>query len=202
MKKTLLALSVAAAGFVAVPAAFAQAPASSLTTGTAQQGWYVSADPGYANISKGPYDDGKFAGGLKGGYRFALNPETSLGVEVGYQWLGRVTPESQYASQVSGNSQSKLRGSTAGLDLRYNVAPNWYGELRGGLFYAQGEGLTDEPNPQFRQFNRTKYYAGAGVGYNINPNWSVGVNYDYYAGTGRGVQLDTNKYSLSAEYRF
>lgn len=199
MKKTLLTLTVAAAGFVAVPAAFAQdqAPGS-----TAQQGWYVSVDPGYANLDKGPYDDGKFAGGVKGGYRFALNPETSLGVEVGYQWLGRVTPEGQYASQVSGDAKSKLRGSTAGLDLRYNFTPSWYGELRSGLFYAQGEGLTDGPNPQFTHFNRTKYYAGAGLGYNIDKNWSMGVNYDYYAGTGRGVQLDTSKYSLSAEYRF
>lgn len=199
MKKTLLALTVAAAGFVAVPAAFAQDQAPSTT---AQQGWYLSADAGYASVSKGPYDDGKFAGGVKGGYRFAINPETSLGVEVGYQYLGRVRAESQYADQIAGNSKSKLRGSTAGLDLRYNFNPSWYGELRGGLFYAQGEGLTDEANPQFRQFNRTKYYAGAGVGYNLNPNWSVGVNYDYYAGTGNGVQLDANKYSLSAEYRF
>lgn len=201
MKKTLLALTMAAAGFVAAPAAFAQDQAPAAT----QQGWYVSADAGYANVSKGPYDTGKFAGGVKGGYRFAINPETSLGVEVGYQYLGRLSAQSQYANQVAGNTQSKLRGSTAGLDLRYSFAPNWYGELRGGLFYAQGEGITNGANPEFRQYGRTNYYAGAGVGYNLSQNWSVGLNYDYYDGSDNGVQrvqLDTSKYSLSAEYRF
>ncbi|HEX8779082.1 MAG TPA: porin family protein [Rhodanobacter sp.] len=203
MKKTVLALTLAAAGFVAVPAAFAQdqAPAAA----NAQQGWYVSADAGYANVSKGSYDDGKFAGGVKGGYRFAITPATSLGVEVGYQWLGRLSAQSQYADQIAGNSKSKLRGSTAGVDLRYSFNPNWYGELRGGLFYAQGEGITSGANPEFRQYNRTKYYAGAGVGYNLSQNWSLGANYDYYAGSDNGeqrVQLATSKYSLSAEYRF
>lgn len=203
MKKTVLTLALAAAGLVAMPAAFAQDQAPATTT--AQQGWYVSADAGYGNVSKGPYDDGKFVGGVKGGYRFAINPETSLGVEVGYQWLGRLSPQSQYANQVAGNSKSKLRGSTAGLDLRYNFTPSWYGELRGGLFYAQGEGITNGPNPEFRQFDRTKYYAGAGVGYNLSQNWSMGVNYNYYAGSSNGeqrVQLATNVYTLNAEYRF
>lgn len=191
MKKSLLALAVAAAGCVAVPAAFAQDQAPK-----AQQGWYLGANAGYATVDKGAYDDGKFAGGVKGGYRFALNSATSLGVEAGYQYLGRIN-----ADHIAGY-KSKLRGSTAGLDLRYHFAPSWYGELRGGLFYAQGEGLSNEPAPQFRQFERTKYYAGAGVGYNVSQNVSLGLNYDYYAAKGNGVDLPTNAWSLSAEYRF
>lgn len=198
MKKTILAVALATAGLVAVPAAFAQDHAP-----TAQQGWYVGADAGYGNVDKGPYNDGDFTGGIKGGYRFALNPETSLGVEVGYQYLGR--PDARNAAQAASgvNGQAKLQGATAGLDLRYNISPAWYAELRGGAFFAKGEGLTnDDVNPQFRDFRKTKYYAGAGVGYNINTNWSVGLNYDYYAGDGKGVKLDTDAYTVSAEYRF
>ncbi|MET0332450.1 MAG: porin family protein [Dyella sp.] len=197
MKKTIFAIALATAGLVAIPAAFAQDSAP-----TAQQGWYVGANAGYANLDKGPYNDGDFTGGIKGGYRFALNPETSLGAEIGYQYLGRpdATGSAQAASGVNG--QSKLQGATAGLDLRYNFAPSWYAELRGGAFFAKGEGLTDSANPEFRDFRKTKYYAGAGVGYNVNSQWSLGLNYDYYAGDGENVKLDTSAYTVSAEYRF
>jgi opacity protein-like surface antigen len=193
MNKTLFALALAAGGLIAVPAASAQD-----TSSTAQHGWYVSADAGYAHINQGHYDDGDLAGGVKGGYRFAINPETSLGVEVGYQYLGRTKADGAYSGLAG--TKSKLRGSTAGLDLRYNFDPRWYGELRGGAFYAQAEGLASDG--QFRQFEKTKYYAGAGVGVNFSPNWSMGVNYDYYGASGKGLKLDPNVYTVSAEYRF
>jgi len=196
MNKKLLAIALAAAGLATVPAVFAQS-----STPTAQQGWYVAADAGYAALDKGPYDNGNTAGGVKGGYRFAINPNTSLGVEVGYQYLGQVTARG--LSDDTSGTKSKLRGTTAGLDLRYNLSPSWYGEVRGGAFYAQGQGLTDNVNPQqYLQFNRTKYYAGAGVGYNITPQWSLGLNYNYYDGSGRGVDLASNVYTVNAEYRF
>ncbi|MDO1528472.1 outer membrane beta-barrel protein [Fulvimonas sp. R45] len=194
MNKTLLALALAA-GAAAVPAAFAQD-----ATHTAQQGWYLSADAGYAHVNQGHYDDGAAAGGVKGGYRFAINPETSLGVEVGYQYLGRVKAAGAYNGLPG--TKSKLRGSTAGLDLRYNFSPSWYGELRGGAFYAQAEGLTQGDNPEFRHLEKTKYYAGAGVGVNFSPNWSMGLNYDYYGASGKGLKLDPSVYTVSAEYRF
>ena len=193
-KKILFAIAIAAAGLTAVSTSFAQDTSAQ----TAQQGWYVSAETGYANVDKGPYNDGDLASGLKGGYRFALNPQTSLGVEVGYQYLGQVD-----ARGASGDAfASKLRGTTAGLNLRYNFSPSWYGEVRGGAFYAQGQGLTDTANPTYARFNRTSYYAGVGVGYNIASNWSVGLNYNYYNGTGNNVQLKTNAYTVAAEYRF
>ena len=59
MKNTILALALATAGLAVVPAAFAQDAGQN-----AQQGWYVGANAGYANVSKGPYDDGNFAGGV------------------------------------------------------------------------------------------------------------------------------------------
>ena len=193
--KILLAVALATAGLVAVPAAFAQNAANP----TSQQGWYVAANAGYAGIDKGPYDNGAVAGGVTGGYRFAINPATSLGVEVGYQYLGQVTARGLSSDS---SADAKLRGTTAGLNLRYNLSPSWYGELRGGAFYAQGQGLTDSANPQYQQFNRTQYYAGAGVGYNITPQLSMGLNYNYYNGTGRNVELQTSAYTVSAEYRF
>jgi OmpA-OmpF porin, OOP family len=199
MKKTMFAAALAAVGLVAVPAAFAQ---DASTQQLAQQGWYVSADAGYGQINKGPYDsNGDAVGGVKGGYRFALNPNVSLGVEAGYEYLGRVD-----ARGASGDSslRSKLYGPTLGANLRYNFTPKWYGEVRGGAFYAQGQGLTDTANPSYQRFDRTRYYAGVGVGYNLTQNWSLGVNYNYYDGSNRnhGAQLQTNAVTASVEYRF
>lgn len=199
MNKKLFAIALAAASFAAVPAAFAQsAPAQ-----TAQQGWYVGAEAGYGQINKGPYDSqGDAIGGIKGGYRFAISPTASIGVEAGYQYLGRI--DTRYSNDSS--LRSKLYGPTLGANLRYNFTPNWYGEVRGGAFYAQGQGLTDNVNASYQRFDRTRYYAGVGVGYNLTQNWSVGVNYNYYDGTSkggnRGVQLQTNAYTASVEYRF
>lgn len=189
MKVTMLAVALATAGVLAAPSVFAQ--------DSTQQGWYVGANAGYAHVNKGVYDDGDVAGGVKGGYRFGLDSKTSLGVELGYQYLGQVD-----ASGHNGLSSSKLRGTTLGLDLRYNFNPRWYGEVRGGAFYAQGQGLTRGANPQFREFEKVNYYAGAGVGYNITPQWSVGLNYDRYQAKGNQVRLDTDAYTVSAEYRF
>ena len=203
MKNTILALALATAGLAAVPA-FAQDSGQ-----TAQQGWYVGANAGYGQVQKGPYDNGDFAGGVKGGYRFAINPETSLGMEVGYVYLGRADARGQYtqnyANYNGSNGQSKLQGATAGLNLRYNISQSWYAELRGGAFFAKGSGLTDDKfNPQSVRFNSTDYYAGAGVGYNITPKWSVGLNYDYYqaSDSDKNIHLPTNVYTVSAEYRF
>jgi len=200
MKKTLFVVALATVGFAAVPAAFAQSAASP----TSQQGWYVGAEAGYGEINKGPYNDkGNAIGGIKGGYRFAINPEMSVGVEGGYQYLGQVDARSDSSKS---SLRSKLDGPTLGASLRYNFAPNWYGEIRSGAFYAQGQGLTDTVNPTYQHFNRISYYAGAGVGYNISQNWSVGLNYNYYNGTSRGgskgVQLQTNAVTVSGEYRF
>lgn len=202
--KTLFAVALAAAGVTAIPAAFAQ----TTPTQTAQQGWYVGAEAGYGQVNHGAYDNkGNYIGGIKGGYRFAINPETSVGVEAGYQYLGFVNAKGAY------NNDSSLRGRfhapTLGANLRWNFNPDWYAEVRAGAFYAQGAGLTNNAyalNTSYERFNRVRPYAGVGVGYNINQHFSVGVNYNYYDATGKGgdqgVQLQTNAVTVAGEYRF
>jgi OmpA-OmpF porin, OOP family len=200
MKKTLFAVALAAVSFAAVPAVFAQ----SAPTQTAQQGWYVGAEAGYGQVNQGNYDNkGNYIGGVKGGYRFAINPEASVGVEAGYQYLGFI--DAKGANDVN-SDRARLRGPTLGANLRWNFNPSWYAEVRAGAFYAQGQGLTNTYDTSYERFERIRPYAGVGVGYNIAQNWSVGVNYNYYDGTSRGgnqgVQLQTNAVTVAAEYRF
>jgi OmpA-OmpF porin, OOP family len=199
MKKTLFAIALATAGFAAAPAVFAQDTSSQQL---AQQGWYVGAEAGYGEVNKGAYDsNGDVVGGIKGGYRFALNTNTSLGLEAGYEYLGQ---DDARGARGNASLRSKLYGPTLGANLRYNFTPKWYGEVRGGAFFAEGQGLTNSPNPSYQRFDRTRYYAGVGVGYNITQKWSVGVNYNYYDGSNRnhGAQLDTNAVTVAAEFRF
>jgi OOP family OmpA-OmpF porin len=201
MKKTLLAIALATAGFaIAAPTAIAQ----TAPTQTAQQGWYVGAEAGYGQVNKGPYDNqGNYIGGIKGGYRFAINPEASVGVEAGYQYLGLI--DAKGANNVS-SDRGRLHGPTLGANLRWNFNPEWYAEVRAGAFYAQGQGLTGAFDASNQRFERVRPYAGVGLGYNITQNWSVGVNYNYYDATSRGgdngVRLDTNAVTVAAEYRF
>jgi OmpA-OmpF porin, OOP family len=197
--KTLFAIALAAVGVAAMPAAFAQ----TAPTQTAQQGWYVGAEAGYGQVNNGAYDNkGNYIGGVKGGYRFAINPEASVGVEAGYQYLGFMD-----AKGINDDSslRGRLHGPTLGANLRWNFNPDWYAEIRAGAFYAQGQGLTNSYDA-YQRFERVRPYAGVGVGYNIAQNWSVGVNYNYYDGTSKGgddgVKLQTNAVTVAAEYRF
>jgi OmpA-OmpF porin, OOP family len=202
--KTLFAVALAAAGLVAVPAAFAQ----SAPTQTAQQGWYVGAEAGYGQVNNGAYDNkGNYIGGIKGGYRFAINPEASVGVEAGYQYLGFVDAKGAYNGDSS--ARGRFHAPTLGTNLRWNFSPDWYAEIRAGAFYAKGSGLVNDAyafNSPYQRISSIRPYAGVGVGYNINEHVSVGVNYNYYDATSRGgnqgVQLQTNAVTVAGEYRF
>jgi OmpA-OmpF porin, OOP family len=198
--KTLFAVALAAAGLAVVPAAFAQ----TAPTGTAQQGWYVGAEAGYGMVNKGAYDNkGNYIGGIKGGYRFAINPEASVGVEAGYQYLGFVNAKNSYGGDLA--PRGRFHSPTLGANLRWNFNPDWYAEIRAGAFQAKGVGLTDNAYA-YQRISTIRPYAGVGVGYNINQHFSVGVNYNYYDATGKGgnqgVQLQTNAVTVAGEYRF
>lgn len=217
MKKTILAMALVAAAAVAVPAfAQDQAPVQK-----AKSGWYLDGDLGVSYTNKGPYNGSNYAGGLTGGYRWAVSPELSVGAEAGYVYLGKQDARNSYrdafyANGQSGKTRSNLRGATLGGALRWNFVPAWYITLRGGLFDAHGSGLSDSSDQPVRRSysNNLGYYAGVGTGWDINDHWSVGVNYNYYqvnrglktvaSGQREGtrVHMDTQTLTASAEYRF
>jgi OOP family OmpA-OmpF porin/outer membrane immunogenic protein len=216
MKKTLFAIALATAGLVAIPSAFAQ----DQTDGQkAKQGWYVDGDLGASYVDKGPNKGSNYAGGLTGGYRWAVSDELSAGAELGYVYLGKQDARkgAQYAYYANGGTsgtKSNLRGATLGGTLRWNFTPSWYVSLRGGVFDAHVSGLSDSDAPVRRSAsNNLGYYAGVGTGWDINQHWSVGVNYNYYQ-VNRGLKtvdgqregtrlhLDTQTLTASAEYRF
>src|SRR5581483_8567204 len=194
MKNTLFAIALSATALGAVPAL-------SHAAGSDNGGFFVNGNIGQSNLSKGIYDDNDTAGGVNVGYRWAINPSVALGVEGGYTTLGKFDTKDAFAGQ--GLPRAKVDGWTAGVNGHFNVTPNWYVTARGGLFRGDVKGAyLTSTTPVYVDDTSTKYYAGAGFGYDFNNNFSVGLNYDYYKTDKNGLNLDPNLVSVSAEYRF
>lgn len=221
MKKTIFALAIATTGLALSAGAFAQdtTPESGWN---AQSGWYIDGDLGVAQANNNNhYKGSNYTGGLTGGYRWAVGPDLSIGPEIGYVYLGKAdagegSKQAYYANGGNNNPRSNLRGATLGADMRFNVSPIWYIDVRGGALDARGSALSDSENaPVRRNFsNNLGYYAGVGTGWNINRHWGVGLEYNYYQVSrdrhsqpdgqwrGTGLSLDTNALTAKVEYRF
>ncbi|MDE2157019.1 MAG: porin family protein [Xanthomonadaceae bacterium] len=197
MNRTLLALTLATAGVLAVPAASAQ------NTSSDNGGWFVNGNVGRTSLDHGPYNDHDTGYAVNGGYRWSLAPSFALGAEVGYNDLGNIHPNNIFNNQpVVDRSRSQLHGWTAGVNGHLNLTPNWYLSARTGLYSWTGHGLSNDVNPIRKRLNDNSYYAGAGMGYDFSNNVSVGLNYDHYDAKRHNVDLSTDLVSVSAEYRF
>ncbi|HET6586600.1 MAG TPA: porin family protein [Oleiagrimonas sp.] len=200
MKKTLAALALAAAGMVAVPAAFAQsAPPPH------HDGWFVNGQVGRTQMNNDWYDGHDTGYQLTGGYRWALGQSTLLGIEGGYNDLGNINfdPGNVFNSNdVYNRTQSELHGWMLGANGHFNLNPNWYVSARAGLYQWKGHGLSNNENPLRRDLDKTDWYTGVGFGYDFASNFSVGLNYDYYHAKKDDVDLSTDMVSVGAEYRF
>jgi len=190
MKNTLIALALAAAGFVAVPAAHA----------ADTSGFFINGNIGQSNVSERYYDDDDtgFAGNI--GYRWAVTPGVLLGIEGGYTDLGKFSP----TSPALGLGDAELNGWTLGVNGHFNVSENWYISGRAGWFNGdiKGDYLNIDGDVVRVDDTANKWYAGAGFGYDFNNNFSVGLNYDYYEASKNNLDLNSDLISVSAEYRF
>lgn len=126
--------------------------------------------------------DGRFLGGVQGGFDYQFANNWVMGLEANYSWLGSsgggyVFPG---GTVVSGNTNGL--GSVTGR-LGYSWGPT--------LLYAKGgyafrdnsldvslggvpQGFTTDGNRQ------NGYTVGAGLEYMFSPNWSAKVEYQYY----------------------
>jgi OOP family OmpA-OmpF porin/outer membrane immunogenic protein len=196
MKKTLIALAFVTAGIAAVPA-FAQ------TAPSDNSGWFLGAKVGQANLNKGNYDGNDTGYAINGGYRWAVAPNTALGVEAGYNDLGNIKLKNAFNSNpVVADPKSKLHGWTFGVNGKYNFTPNWYATARTGIYQWKGHGISNDQNPLYRSLDKTDWYGGVGFGYDFTNNFSLGLNYDYYQAKKDHLNLSTNLVSVGAEYRF
>ena len=189
MKNTLLATALAAASFLALPAAHADNTS----------GFFINGNVGQSNFDKHGYDDTDTGFGANAGYRWALAPNFLLGVEGGYADLGSFDPR-------TGNgvlAKAELKGWNLGANAHLNVTDNWYLSGRAGWFRGDLRGSWwNGTTPTYVDDSSNKWYAGVGFGYDFSNNVSVGLNYDYYKASKAGLSLNPSLVSVSAEYRF
>lgn len=196
MKNTLLAIALASTGMITVPVL-------SHAADNDNGGFFINGNVGQSNLDKGAYNDSDTGYGANIGYRWALSPSVALGVEGGYTKLGSFDPKSSF--DVPGLSRAEVEGLTAGVNGHFNINPNWYVSAHGGLFRGDLKGsyvVAASTPPVNVDDTSTKYYAGAGFGYDFSNNLSVGLNYDYFKTDKSGLSLDPSLVSVSAEYRF
>lgn len=196
MKKTLFAMTFAAAGLMLASAASAQSHSD-------KGGWFVNGNIGESSMNKGYYDGHDTGYALNGGYRWSLGPSAALGFELGYNDLGNIKISNAFTGDpVVARNRSRLRGWTAGATGHFNVTPAWYVSARTGVYGWRGHGLSNDEIPLRKSLSTTDWYGGVGVGYDFPANWSLGVNYDYFRARKSGVDLSSDMISLAAEYRF
>lgn len=206
MKNTFFALALSAAALAVIPALGHTAEGSN-------GGFFVSGNVGQTNLSKGLYDDNDSAYGVNIGYRWAINPNVALGIEGGYTDLGKFGIDlNQFVPHENpGIPNASVKGWTVGVNGHFNLTPQWYLSGRAGLFRADIKGAYSNPDDggpglilafPIVDETSTKYYAGAGFGYDFSNNFSVGLNYDHYKASKAGLSLDPSLFSVSAEYRF
>jgi len=192
MKNTLFAIALATASLAALPAVTHAADGAG--------GAFVTGNIGRSRLDSGLYDDNDTGYGINAGYRWLLNPNVALGVEGGYTDLGKFDTKGAYSGLGLGHAS--VKGWTAGVNGHFNLAPQWYVSGRAGLFRADTKGWTNETVSTYVDDSSTKWYAGAGFGYDFSNNLSLGLNYDYYKTSTNRLNLDPGLFSVSAEYRF
>jgi len=201
MKNTLFAIALASAGIIAAPTISHAAEGDN-------GGFFVNGNVGRSNLDKGAYNDSDTGYGANIGYRWALSPSVALGIEGGYTQLGEFGLRDNISA--AGLPNAKIEGWNAGVNGHFNISPNWYISGRTGLFRGDVKGVyftggaygTPGSTPVYVDDTSTKYYAGAGFGYDFSNNFSVGLNYDYYKVDKQGLYFGPDLVSVSAEYRF
>lgn len=193
MRTTLIALALMTA------AGLAAAPAISHAANGDNGGFFVNGGIGQSNLNQGAYNGSDTGYDVNIGYRWAINQNVAFGVEGGYTDLGSFGPKSAY----TGFPNAKFDGWTAGVNGHFNITPQWYIGGHAGLFRANVKGaIPTSPLPVSIDDTSTKYYAGAGFGYDFSNNISVGLNYDYYKVNKNGFSTNPDLVSINAEYRF
>jgi outer membrane immunogenic protein len=192
MKKLLL--SAAALTVFAAPAVAADMPARTYTKAPVYTapaviynwtGFYIGGHVGgaFAGDNSLTGGDGRFMGGVQGGFDYQFAPNFVMGAEAQYSWLNSNTTGVTFPGGGTITSRNNQIGSVTGR-AGYTWGP--------GLIYAKG-GYAWRDNPNLGVnvagvpaafttdgTHKDGWTVGAGLEYMFAPNWSAKAEYQYY----------------------
>jgi OOP family OmpA-OmpF porin/outer membrane immunogenic protein len=187
------------------------------------QGAFVEADAGHAST----HHTGT-TWGVSGGYRWTAVQSLYVGVEGGYQDLGtskfHTVSGPTSLTDITGphtitadtHSRNGAKAATLGLNVRWDFSERTSGLIRGGIARyrnrarSSNTSVIDNNPPVSSTYGYTLYdtrwYVGAGYGFDVSPNLSLKFTYDYYpqhySVYGYHFTQDTNVWSTGVEFRF
>jgi outer membrane immunogenic protein len=148
-------------------------------------GFYIGGHLGgaFAGDNSLQGSDGRFLGGVQGGFDYQFATNWVMGVEAQYSWLGTNNNGVLFPGGTLITNNNDQLGSVTGR-LGYTWGP--------ALLYGKG-GYAWRDNNNFNVSNggvpaafttdanhRDGYTVGAGLEYMFAPNWSAKVEYQYY----------------------
>jgi outer membrane immunogenic protein len=148
-------------------------------------GFYIGGHLGgaFAGNNSLQGSDGRFLGGVQGGFDYQFATNWVMGVEAQYSWLGTNNNGVLFPGGTLITNNNDQLGSVTGR-LGYTWGP--------ALLYAKG-GYAWRDNNNFNVSNggvpvgfttdanhRDGYTVGTGLEYMFAPNWSAKVEYQYY----------------------
>ena len=173
-----MAADLAARPYTKAPPAPVYAPIYNWT------GFYIGGHVGGAfgsNNNLFNNNDGRFLGGIQGGFDYQVSPNWVLGIEAQYSWLGSTTWTAVNLLGDTISQRNRGIGSVTGR-LGYTWGP--------GLLYVKGgyafsdtstaafDGITGLPVAV--SDSKDGWTVGAGLEYLFAPNWSAKIEYQYY----------------------
>lgn len=200
MKKTTIALAIAVAGFAAVAQA---APQDNTWYTGAKVSWSRYADTGFydnrvSNETTKPNQLG--AGGF-----FGYQANQYVGFELGYDWLGRMTYDSDRTNANSAAFRGQGVHLTAKLSYPITNDLDIYTRLGGMTWWANS--TTHDATGKHKQSDTgvSPVYA-AGLEYAITKSVATRLDYQWTSNIGSGSNVgtrpDNSSLSLGVAYRF
>ncbi|BCG10021.1 MULTISPECIES: porin OmpA [Buttiauxella] len=205
MKKTAIAIAVALAGFATVAQA---APKDNTWYAGGKLGWSQFHDTGfYGNgyeNNNGSTHNSQLGAGAFGGYQ--VNPY--VGLEMGYDWLGRMA----YTGSVN-NGAFKAQGVQLAAKLSYPITDELdiYTRLGGMVWRADSQGnyrnvTTGDVRRVSDHDTGVSPLAAVGVEYAITRDIATRLDYQWVSNIGDaqtvGTRPDNGMLSLGVSYRF